>query len=1065
MHSQPQAKPFFVYRSSAGSGKTRSLSKEYLKLALGFKSDYFKHILAVTFTNKATQEMKDRILNYLIRFSKEEPDELANELKSELGLDDRTFIDHCQQTLSLILHNYSQFSISTIDAFFQRVIRSFTREAGLMGNFKLEVDSDLILEEVVKRLLDDLGKDKDLTEWVVRFSRDKLKDGASWNITRALVGFAKEVLKEDFKQIEDEIINRDDPTLVKSIRDILQNDIEAFKDYMKVPAKEAIKLMAQHGITMNDFNYGNMGTAWKFFHECANGEIVEPKVRVRDSDKWPKKDSPNRNAFIALTKERLRPILIRMTEYYDSNSLKIKSVQLVLQNFYAFGLITDIVSKLTEYKSENNIMLLADASKFLNGIIDNSDTPFIYEKAGSFYKHFLIDEFQDTSGLQWRNFRPLLQDGLDQELKSMVVGDVKQSIYRWRGSDLSLLQEKVVDEIGNNRTNIVELRTNYRSAGKIVDFNNLLFKHASYRLTELTGSQSAREAYDDVTQHGVKLPDEGFVHLRFFENWEAEGIDTAMALLPGWVEKLQSSGVKVGDIAILVRNNEDGQDIASYFLKYKQSGKSNPKYCYDIVSSDSLRLDVASCVSLLLSALRYLNNPRDMVALGEFVIALSILKGRKIDSNSLLDKSLRDKGPLSPDVALSLSSLPINEVTESLIRLLELGQDSTELAYLQAFQDVVLEFSAYEKNDIESFLEWWELNKTKKTLQSSNQTNAINIITIHKAKGLQFKYVIVPFCNWNLNYGWLKSPMLWCKTDQPPFDKIGYMAIQYKSDMKDSLFLTDYEKEREKIFLDNLNLLYVAFTRAEIGLIVMGGSSTPGKDPSNVGQLTNETILNNPDLIKSYTESTRIFENGSIPLKSKDEKLLNEPGLTLQEYSSVDWRKKLVIRTQGVEFFREDKSDKRVKINHGILLHQVLSRIKYKTDVDDVIHQFHVEGVIMEEEKESLTQIIASLMAHPTVGNWFTKEWTVKTEAPVLVPNGKPGRIDRVVFKQTATGKKKAVIIDYKSGDKKQEDKEQVQAYALLLSNMGYVDVEAFLVYLFPLEVVPVLSKMNLNLF
>jgi ATP-dependent helicase/nuclease subunit A len=1069
MQQQMPAKPFLIYRSSAGSGKTRSLSKEYLKLALSFRSDYFKHILAVTFTNKATQEMKDRILKYLFDFSKGIPNELAEELKTELGLDARTFQDQSEQTLSLILHNYGQFSISTIDAFFQRIIRSFTREAGLMGNFRLEVDHELILEEVVQRLFDDLGKDKDLTDWVIKFATDQMMDGKNWNFSRSLVNFAKEVLKEDFKLIEDEVIHRDNPDAIKKIQEALMEDLEAFKAHLKKPAIEAVQILMKNGITVYDISNGNSGTAWKFFHEWAAGNEFEPGARVRGAaeseENWATKKHTNRLKTMSFAKAQLMPILNRMLGYYDANAIRITSVKLVLQNFYKFGLISDIISKLTDYKLENNVMLIADASKFLNKIIGDSDTPFIYEKAGSFYNHFLIDEFQDTSGLQWENFKPLLQDGLDQELNSMVVGDVKQSVYRWRGSDLTLLQEKVIQQIGEQRTDIKELRTNYRSAGNIIDFNNELFFQAAHRLTELTGTPYSNEVYHDVAQNGVKFPGEGFVHCEFFENWVDEGKETALSKLPQWVEAIQEKGIKAGDIAILVRENKDGQTIANHFLKYKESENKRPNCSYDLVSNESLRLDTASSVSLLVTAFKYINNPNDMVALGEFTIARSILKEKLIEAEVLLNKSYRSENPLSPNVVLSLSSLPIEEVTESLIRLLELGKDFTELAYLQAFQDVVLEFSAYEKNDIASFLDWWELNRTKKSIQSSNQDNAINIITIHKAKGLQFKYVIVPFCDWKLSHEGMKSPVLWCKTDKEPFDKIGYMAIQYKEDMAKSFFAEEYETEKKKVFLDNLNMLYVAFTRAENGLIVMGQKFTEGKNPTYSGQLISESIRNNQQLKKYFDAGTGIFEMGSIKPNAEKIKYSGREAITLQHYSTVDWRRKLVIRTQGSEFFEKNKSEKRVKINYGILLHQVLSRIEYKTEVDDIIHQFHVEGIIMDEEKEKLTEVLSTMMNHPQIGNWFTKEWTVKTEAPVLVPNGKPGRIDRVVFKQTPSGKKKAVIIDYKTGDKKQDDREQVENYSLILSQMGYVDVEAFLVYLFPLEVVSVVSRMNLSLF
>ena len=1066
-HEMENGKPFLVYRSSAGSGKTRSLAKEYLKLALHYRSDYFRHILAVTFTNKATQEMKDRILAYLEAFSRGESDSLATEIKQELNLDDRTFQDRSQETLSLILHNYSHFSISTIDAFFQRIIRSFTRESGLMGNFRLEVDSDLILEEIVKRIIDELGHKPELTEWVVSFSKERLKDGGNWNITYALVAFAREVLKEDFKQIEESIIHRTNDLSISDVHERLVSKLLALRKDLATPAQHAVKILQQHAVVVDDVKYGNQGTVWKFFQEWANGygnSNPGPRITggVNGIDHWINKTSPRHKALSGQPGQQLTALLTEMVDYLNEHGRVLTSIEMVLDNFYVFGLINDIVSHLSEYKSENNIMLLADASKFLNGIIGNSDTPFIYEKAGSYYNHFLIDEFQDTSGLQWKNFRPLLMNSLDQNAMSMVVGDVKQSIYRWRGSDLTLLQHSVMEEVGKDRTEERKLQSNFRSASNVVNFNNLLFAQAAHRISEISGETQARSAYHDVDQKVERTSANGFVRCHFFDDWHETGEEKALDFIVRYVEQWQELGARAGDIAILVRRNDEGQRVANHLLTYKNTKAAKASIVYDVVSSDSLRLDASASVSQLLAAFRFIVNPNDLVALGEFLIGRNIYGGQTVDAEQLLSNNLSGDNPLTEDVIKQLASQPIEEITEALIQLLGLGNDLTETAYLQAFQDVVLEFSAFEKNDLSSFLEWWEVNKAKKSIQSSSQVNAINIITIHKAKGLQFKYVMVPFCDWNLNHEGMKTPILWCRSDETPFNDLGYLALKYKSDMKASVFADDYKREFEKILLDNLNLLYVAFTRAEEGLLIMGPSNKSGKDPSSVGQLVCECIQYENNLAQSYTASE--FRLGEMHRVAAHQ-MASIPEVELSHYPTCNWQEKLVIRTRGTEFFDLEKSAKRVKINLGILLHQILSRIIYKPDFEEVISNFQKEGIITDGEAESVKQIIQGMWSLPQLANWFSKEWTVKTEAPVLVPGKSPGRIDRVMFKENAQGKRKAVIIDYKSGEKKHDDKEQVQQYSLLLSQMGYHDVEAYLIYLQPLEIVPVVSKMNLNLF
>jgi ATP-dependent exoDNAse (exonuclease V) beta subunit len=1054
-------KTFYVYRSSAGSGKTRTLAKEYIKLALRWDGDYFRYILAVTFANKATQEMKERILQYLSDFAAGRTNNLAGEIKQELGIDDRQLQRQSQWVLSNILHRYSQFAISTIDAFFQRVIRSFTREAGVLGNFRLEVDNDMVLDEVLAALMDELGHNHQLTRWVVQFSRERLRDGENWHVLAALRGFLSEIFKEQFKAIEHQVIRpnwtaEDHERVIR----VLNEEIDGFFHFMRARAQQALQLLDQRGITVDDFNYKDQGTAYKYFYTFAQGEYMAAKQRIQSamvsSKEWPSRKSRNFQALKDLAEQELMTLLNEMVLHDQHNGMAYKSAKAVLDNYYAYGLITDVTRKLREYKDENNLMLLSDASQFLNGIINNSDTPFIYEKVGSYFRHYLIDEFQDTSGFQWKNFIPLLKEASDQGNPNLIVGDVKQSIYRWRGGDLELLQHEVLREFGSQRVQVVPLNTNYRSAGNIVNFNNAFFRQAVQAVTAAIGHSLPDEVYQDADQHLSRLREQGFVRIHFMENEEEEDWkEQTLRALPRWLEQLQDKGAKLKDIAILVRKNDEGQRIANALLQFRHSPEAKQGYRYDVVSNESLRLDSARSVNVLIAALRYLKNPDDAVARGQLVYEAAT----QADLGPLFEKAkMYNLEGLLPEEFLrrsrQLLQLSLFELTEELIRLFGLGDQTEELAYLQAFQDAVLEFSAREKTDIGSFLDWWEIYKEKKSIQVSGAVDAVNILTIHKSKGLQFKFVIIPFCDWSMAHEGMKTPLLWVQSDQPPFRDIGTVAVKYTRDLTETLFSEAYHTETTKVHLDNLNLLYVAFTRAEQGLIVY--TRAKGDKLSNVGELTLQAVQNSRLMEHGTNDVLAIGEVGYWPDDLAEE---SAHMVQLNRYTSHDWRSKLVIKQQGIEFFQE-VSDKRSKINRGILVHQVLARIHYKSQAADVLSQFLLETALPEDEAQRLRDDIHGLLDHPVIGTWFNKDWQVRTEALVLLPGFAQKRIDRMMF-----GKHRTVLVDYKTGKKKPEDKEQVERYAQVLAEMGYPNVQAYLVYLDGLRVEEVVSKSNLSLF
>ena len=1003
--------------------------------------------------------MKDRILLHLTDFAAGKSDPMADELKKELGFDDSTFKDRCQALLSEILHHYDQFSISTIDAFFQRVIRSFTREANLTGDYRLEIDNDVVLREVIDDLVDDLKENSVITQWVVDYARDNLENEKAYDVREGLIKFAEEIFKDEFKAIEKQLtLDTADEQFFPRLKDTLWKIKSAFLKNISKPASEIMQLVEENGWSFDSFKYKSRGGLLTFLSTCAYLKWVKgipsPGPRIRNEytqpATWPGslKDAA---AIKEVAEKELVPRLKAILAVLDTDYRMALSAELALKNMYVFGLITEIMRRLAIYKSENNVMLLAEAPKFLNEIIGDSDTPFVYEKVGSFYKHYLIDEFQDTSGFQWKNFLPLLTNSLDQGDGSVIVGDVKQAIYRWRGGDLNLLESKVASQIGDDRTTIRGLNTNYRSAKNIVRFNNGVFNTIASSLSQefpLAGT-----AYHDVGQETSRRAD-GFVEVTFLEtddetNWRVK----ALNLVPQHLEKLQRSGVALGDIAILVRSNLEGHKVATALLEYGASDKASPECKYDVVSNDSLRIDGAASVNLLLGAMRYLLNPNDAIARAQLSYEYAKLfdPSREESDVFAVTNQVFFESQLPEKFAsekLSLRKLPLFELSETIIDIFNLGKVKGELTYLQAFQDKVLDFNVRERNDLESFLEWWDKNADKEStsIKISGDVQAAKIFTIHKAKGLQFKYVILPFCSWQIDHDSFHAPNLWVRSEAPPFDKFGNLSIEYGRKLSDTVFNEFYDEERMRSHIDNLNMLYVAVTRAESGMII----TAPDKSSawSTVATWLYEGISSTSDLKEFWSETSKKLSIGELD-KQMPATLENWNTISLRAYETSRWRDKLVIRQSGHTFFESPLSSQRERIFHGIHIHTIFSRIKYAAEVPQALRQLIDEGKITENETEELQIQINELLGNKVVASWFDSSWDVRTEVPILLPGGKSNRIDRLLLNG-----KRAVVVDFKTGEVKKEDQKQVKEYMDIVKAMGFTEVEGYLLYTRHKEVV-----------
>ncbi|CAN5396691.1 UvrD-helicase domain-containing protein [soil metagenome] len=1103
-------KNFLIYRSSAGSGKTYTLAREYLKLSLK-NPDQYRYILAVTFTNKATQEMKSRILDFLYSIASGRESSMKNEIKNFLSLDEQEIRARAKDVLERIIHDYSHFSISTIDSFFQKIIWNFAKEIGLQSGFKLELDQDKVLSEVVEMVLEDISKDNSLKNWLIKFAGEKVDEGQSWDIRENIKQLGKELFKESFKSIEKDLADlSSNPNLISEYLGRLKAVKSSFELSMRNLGSKACSIMKEHNLEVKDFSYGKSGVMGYLENICANNKYsygARVKQAFQSRESWHTKSSPKKEIINKAVEEGIFDALSEVLILFEKEYKKYQAAIQILKFIYTFGVLSHINRKIKDYSDQNDLLLISDATAFLKEIIAENEAPFIYEKTGSTYKHFLIDEFQDTSGFQWANFRPLLINSIAEGHPNLVVGDIKQSIYRWRGGDWKLLLEQISSDIGEEHTQILNLNTNWRSKKNIIDFNNSLFNTAPQILVKmiidqlekseslndetlkeelLNQAQNIIKAYDDVYQQlPAPITSEnfcGYVNMTFFESEEKasdsdeeeESIfwkQQIQARLPKMIEEIQDQGYSLKDVAILVRNSQEGREIASSLLKYKSSPEAKPGYSYEVISAESLLISGAISPTLLVNALKFLNNSENIIAKVHLAYDYQkyILKKEDLNLHRLFEKassrSNKELEELLPENFLvnfgSLSQLPLYELVEELVRIFRLNQLMGEITFTQAFQDLVLTFTKDEKPDINSFLEYWEEKGCKTSVLISEKLDAIKILTIHKSKGLQYKVVIIPFCNWNIDHKTKPPTILWSTSNVFPFNEMKYLPLQYSSSLEDTVYQKAYFEEMMKAQIDNLNLLYVAFTRAEECLYVFGQKPKINKKGSyglkcmssllyyifTAGYLEDKIELkfkkeyDYSNLSSSYKAEVSILEIGDQDFKCSNGNGTTEPNSsTLSQYISEPWRERLKIRSRAKDFFN---AESRKKINYGILLHQVLAKIKTTEDIPKVLQDFYFMGEIDQEDLNLLNEQIFKILEHEQVKQWYTNDWEVMTEAPVLPQSGDIKRFDRVMIKD-----KKAIVVDFKSGIKSDFHQKQVFDYVDLLNQMQYSPVEGYLVYL-----------------
>jgi ATP-dependent exoDNAse (exonuclease V) beta subunit len=1071
---------FTVYKSSAGSGKTFTLTREYLKLAFQ-NPDHFKKILAVTFTNKATQEMKERIIQNLFDFSRKSPSDMGEQLKDILGLTDSQLQERSQELLVSILHNYSRFSVQTIDRFFQNVMRSFARELSLQGDGELLLNTDEVRQAVLDLLMEDISDPNHmaLKNWVIDFSISKLEDKGRWDIRRDILSFTEELMKDDFKVIEN-ALNKEisDYDKLKVFKDKLNKIIAQFENTLNGISEKAFHLIESKGLSLDDFS-GKGSSAPNFFNKISKNknydlsDLVNKTVQKAldtDGDSLATKSSEKKELIFQAASEGLLNFFHEAIKYIQKNLAEYRSAENILKNIYLIGITQHFNQRMQEYKTEEGIQFLSDTTQFLNQIIgtDPAESPFVYEKMGSFYDHFLIDEFQDTSTLQWQNFKPLIENSLAEGNENLVVGDVKQSIYRWRGGDWRLLLKGLKEDVSPAFYHEDALSHNFRSKPNVIDFNNDLFSTLpkiikSHAVNKTSNSftedveyllQDLPDAYNEVVQKKKNsYPYNGFVELQFFEEEqsdEGEKITWKEKALEKFVqdlERLQDSKIQLKDVGILVRRKAEGIEIQDFLEKYKkQNPQKTKEYQYNIISDETLLLSSAHIVNFLLNCFQYLYT-EDKIALAQIKFYYQKIINQ---DNALIHEIVKNDGddtylPLDfLSAQKDLMSLSLLEMSEKLIQIFRLKEIKKEKAYLSAFQDVLLDFG--NKGGIPDFMEWWEQNSHSYAIKLQSDEHSARLMTIHKSKGLEFKICMIPLLEWTLSPAALMAPTLWVNTEGTQFSEIPYLPVRQTSSLKDSAFANAYWEEEVKSYLDNLNLLYVAMTRAGDALLV----NTHAKGKSGY---VSKLLLEFAEQQDNWQEADRKLAIGSesdFALMSQDKKEKEEAfsvsSINLTYYESHNWQDKLQIK-QSKTLVLEDSGLSKTDL--GIYVHDIFSKLNDLSEIPVLLEKVKAEKMLNNEDYESIQKLVKdNLQKGSDLLPWFETEWEVKTEVPVLLPDGSLIRLDRVLLKNN-----EARILDFKTGKKSDQDNKQLNFYRNTLKKMGYEKVTAHIAYLNPLEI------------
>ena len=1038
---------FVIYRSSAGSGKTYTLVKEYLRLVLLSEVPLpFRHVLAITFTNKAANEMKERVIESLTKLSAPQddfsfdPDYLAD-IATFTKLSEEEVATRASRILREMLHNYADLAISTIDKFVHRVVRAFAHDLHLPLDFEVELDSDSILTTAIDLLIAQVGSDQELTQTLVDFTEQKVADDRSWHVEQDLFNFAKNLLKEDSRPFLDRLESYSIEDFVE-IREQIKTEIERQEAIIRGYGEQAIQLIEEAGVSPAAFAGGKRSGLPKYFEYLStlNYKKFEPSktlLKSLEADKW------YAGAAKAAEKAAIDEIKTQLFELYSKAQSWIKNelgnyhfFRLVYKHLFSLSLVNELDKMIQEIKQDGKLLFIQDFNQIISMVVMNEPAPFIYEQLGERYTNYLIDEFQDTSILQWQNLLPLVENSLATGNMNLLVGDGKQAIYRWRGGEVeqfAKLPEIHQPPAGHVlagrqrmiRENFAErvLDTNYRSSEAVVSFNNVFFETLTKRLNE-----DYAGIYEQHAQAFLNHKPDGYVQVKVLPDaYGAEQEELFLKDTKRCIDEALEDGFSLKDIAILVRSNSKGSLVASYLIEQG----------IPVVSSESLLLSAAPEVSFLLEFFRLIQQPREhnpKVAIIRYIcthlypeiVFTDALEKHCIYNEKHYLKRVDLQGFLAElGYTIKLSYFiqqPIYEVAETLIRTFNLNAGN---AYIQFFLDAVHQFSQKQGNNIVEFLEWWEEKKHKLSVVVPSGIDAVQIMTIHKSKGLQFPIVIMPFVNWNIGPS---QNNLWLPLNEevPGLD---VALVPTEKTIESTAYAPLYTEEVNKSLLDDFNLLYVAFTRPEIRLYALTNLVSRA---NSIGNPIYETLL----MLDGWQVIEEAYINGTrstsplLPEAATDTEFINQ-------LISTPWTEKLSISYQSATVWNEKSND-----GMGALIHTALSRIHTRDEIENTVEAMENEGLLSHKETGALSQALSTLLAPEAFDPFFDATAQIKTNQEILTPSGELVTPDRVVINGAH-----ARVMLYKFGTPHPEHRTEGNTFVSLLESMQYHPVTCFLFY------------------
>ena len=1124
MEKEPQ---LLVYKASAGSGKTFTLAVQYIRQLIEDPTAY-RRILAVTFTNKATTEMKARILSQLYGIATEDKDSegYLNEIRKATGKPVDEIRATAKKALHNLIHDYSRFRIETIDSFFQSVMRNLARELELNANLEIELNNVNVLSDAVDAMIEKLNRESPVLIWLLEYIEERIADDKRWNVANEIKKFGLNVFDEGYIEKGGRLRKKlADPSFVPRYRKEVKEMQTEAEEQMKGFSEHFIEVLDLNGLQPTDLKNGSRGIA-SYFNKLKNGkygdEVRNATVEkcLAGADNWTTKTSKSKQLIMELAESQLMPLLEEAECLRPVNNMVVNSCRLSLRHLNNLRLLTHIDEEVLEQNRMHNRFLLADTNALLHRLIHEGDASFIYEKIGTSIDVVMIDEFQDTSRMQWENFHLLLEESMAQKEGSLIVGDIKQSIYRWRNGDWKILAG--LDKDPAFHIDARTLDTNWRSEANVIAFNNDIFTAACKVLNEHHEEELGEpcpqlvDAYSDVCQRSPKEVASGYVKVSFLKDSKEHPYAEAMLEeLAKEVDALVSSGVRVNDIAILVRKNKTIPNVAEYFQQHTP---------YRIVSDEAFRLDASLAVCMLIDGLRFLAQPEDRIACARLAVAFQreVLQ-KDIDLNTVLLNNVEDYLPAGFMLQVNdLRLMPLYELLEKLFVLFDLKKLDEQDAYLCAFYDAVTDYLQKNSSELTTFLHQWDETLHGKTIPSG-EISGIRILSIHKSKGLEYHTVLIPYCDWSLENE-TNDHLIWCASseaqkDLAPFNELDLVPVNYSKAMAESIYKDSFLEERLQLWVDNLNLLYVAFTRAGKNLIVWckDGKSNSVSEllQDSIGRLENiqlkkvekgdgecdddysgaggnaeskaiveakacdiadlKASANNDASAGAKTEETSAvtaaYEFGTRcpsvekAAKASTNRLLTEPTAIPVHIESIDNEIEFKQSNRSADFIRGDEEEDKQEqyIQQGQLMHHLFASIGTAEDIPSAIEQLSFEGVLESaEQEEKLRKLAAWALGNPKVKDWYSGRWELFNECAIIYPDeeGKlqTRRPDRVMM-----DKKEVVVVDFKFGRPRPEYVEQVREYIHLLEEMGYQHISGYLWYVYTnkIEEVDVVNEVD----